>query len=314
MTQEGEAGASSRQAEWTRRPERGAPWIMRLMTRLSLFVGRRASRPILHGIVWYFLAFSPAARRASRLYLRRALGREPGWRDLYRHFHAFASTIHDRVYLLKGRFDLFDIVLHGEEHLACAQDDRRGIVLMGAHLGSFEAIRAIGRLRPGVRAAMLMYEDNARMINALLADINPEAARDIIPMGHFDAMLKVRDRLEAGDWVGILADRTVGGERVRRLPFLGAPAALPVGPFRLAAILRRPTVFMLGLYRGGSRYEIHFSPLADFGERSPESREAAIEAAMRRYVELLELHCRDAPYNWFNFFDFWRAGENGERP
>jgi predicted LPLAT superfamily acyltransferase len=306
--------APPRTAEWTRRPERGAPWIMRLMIRISLRVGRRASRPILHGIALYFLAFAPAARRASRAYLRRALAREPGWRDLYRHFHVFACTIHDRVYLLNGRFDLFDIGLHGEEGIAGALAENRGIFLMGAHLGSFEAIRAVGRLRPGLRAAMLMYEENARMINALLADINPAAAREIIPMGRFDAMLKVRDRLEAGEWVGILADRTLSGERVRRLPFLGDEASLPLGPFRLAALLRQPAVFMLGLYQGGDRYEIHFEPLADFSQCAPEQREAAIAAAMRRYAELLESHCRRAPYNWFNFFDFWRAADAEEKP
>ena len=106
--------------------------------------------------------------------------------------------------------------------------------------------------------------------------------------------------------VGILADRSLGSDSTRSLPFLGAPAALPVGPFRMAAILRRPVLFMVGLYGGGNRYDIHFETVADFSHIPAGGREAAVHAAMARYVELLEKYCHAAPTNWFNFFDFWQ--------
>jgi predicted LPLAT superfamily acyltransferase len=88
---------------------------------------------------------------------------------------------------------------------------------------------------------------------------------------------------------------------------LDEEAHLPLGPFRMAAILRRPVVFMAGLYLGGNRYEIHFEKLADFSDVSRGQREAMMGQAMTRYAEMLGHHCRQAPYNWFNFFPFWRA-------
>jgi predicted LPLAT superfamily acyltransferase len=295
------------QAEWARRPERSNLATMRLMTWISLRLGRPAGRVVVYGIAAYFLAFSPAARRSSRGYLRRALGREPGWGGLFRHFLDFASTIHDRIYLLNDRFDLFDIAVRGEALVAQAGADGRGVLLMGAHLGSFEVVRAIGRHQPGLRMAMLMYEDNARKLNAMLAAINPRAQQEVIPLGQVGSMLKVRDRLEEGALVGLLGDRTLGGEPASRVLFLGRPAQLPAGPFRLAALLGRPVVFMAGLYLGGNRYEVHFEPLADFSQTPPGGREAAVAAAIERYAALLDRHCRSAPYNWFNFFDFWAA-------
>ena len=72
---------------------------------------------MLHLIAAYFLLFAPASRRASSNYLRRALGRPARWRDLYRHFFTFAATIHDRIYLVNRRFDLFDFEVHGEDTL-----------------------------------------------------------------------------------------------------------------------------------------------------------------------------------------------------
>ena len=293
-------------AAWASRPERGSMALLRFMTWLSLRAGRRATRVIVYGIAAYFLLAAPAARRASRDYLRRALGREPGWGDLFRHILAFATTIHDRVYLLNGRFDLFDISMHGEPLLATAVAQGGGAFLMGAHMGSFELIHALGRRARGVRAAMVMYEDNARKINAMMGAINPAAHQDVIPLGHVDSMLNVRKELDDGVFVGVLGDRTLGDDTTTPVPFMGETAALPVGPFRMAAVLRRPVIFMVGLYLGGNRYAVHFEPLADFSDTPREERAAAIEAALSRYVALLEAHCRAAPYNWFNFFDFWR--------
>ena len=298
-------------AEWQQRPERSSLFMLRLMTWLSLRLGRGASRVVLYVIAAYFLAFAPTARRMSRDYLRRVLQLAApaavGWRHLFRHFLCFASVIHDRIYLLNGRFELFDIRVHNQDLIDKVVADGQGVFLRGAHLGSFEVLRAIGRQQPGLRVAMAMYEENARKINAALGAINPEAQQDIVALGHIDSMIQVHELLGQGTVVGMLGDRSLGQDDTRAFDFLGEPAELPLGPFRMAAILRRPVLFMTGLYRGGNRYDIHFEALADFSKVPPRGRTLAVQAAMARYAALLAYYCRSAPYNWFNFFDFWHA-------
>jgi predicted LPLAT superfamily acyltransferase len=288
--------------------------MLRVMTWISLRLGRRAGRVALHPIASYFLLFAPASRRASRNYLGRALGRRPHWRDLYRHFFTFAATIHDRVYLVNRRFELFDIQVHGEDALLRQLAGGNGLFLMGAHLGSFEVIHATGRKHTDLRVAMVMHQDNAQKINAMLAAINPEAVQDIIDLGHIDSMLTLRARLDEGCAVGMLADRTLGDDTLYPVQILGTSANLPSGPFRIAALLRRPVVFMTGLYLGGNRYAIHFDPLADFSTVASGQRDAAVETAMARYAALLDQYCRKAPYNWFNFFDFWQPAPTTTAP
>ena len=219
---------------------------------------------------------------------------------------SFASTIHDRIYLLNDRFDLFDIEMVGEAAVSAAARSQPGVLLIGAHLGSFEALRAVGRGQGGLPVAMLMYEENARKINATLEAINPAASQDIIPLGRMDSMLQARDKLDAGYAVGMLADRSLGDDATIACDFLGQPAPFPVGPWRMAALLRRPVFLMTGLYLGGNRYRLHFEPLADFSQTPRAERDAAIRAAMQRYADRLSHFCRQAPYNWFNFFDFWQ--------
>ena len=295
---------------WTQRKERSNIPLMRFMTWLSLRLGRRVSRIVLSPASAYFMLFSPAACKASRAYLTRALGRPATWLDVWRHLIVFGATIHDRIYLLNDRFDLFDLRVHGREVMRDTLAEGHGAFLMGAHLGSFEVMRALGRTQPNLRVAITMYEDNARRTSKILASINPAAKQDVIGLGQVDSMLKVREYLDTGSMIGILADRTILGDTrdsVRRVDFLGAPAAFPLGPLHMAAMLRRPVIFMTGLYRGGNRYDIHFETLADFSKVERGKRAAEVQAALTRYAALLEKHCHAAPYNWFNYFDFWHA-------
>ena len=290
-------------AEWTRRSELGSLSLLRFMVWLSLRAGRGPTRLLLHPIAAYFLCCAWSARRASRLFLERCLGRRPTVRELYGLFLSFASAVHDRVYFLKGRFDLFEIEVNGAEHF-----DARGALLMGAHLGSFEVLRACGRFMAHREVAMAMYEENARKVNAVLAAIEPAAARDIIALGRIDSMLELGARLDAGALVGVLADRTLGEEAAIAVPFLGKPARFPLGPMRVAAALKRRVFFMTGLYRGGNRYEIHFEPLADFsdlGDAPRAEREPRVRDAVAEYARRVEHYSRAAPNNWFNFHDFW---------
>jgi predicted LPLAT superfamily acyltransferase len=294
------------EAEWRNRRERGSVLLLRVMTFISLRLGRRAGRLILLGIAGYFFLFAPAARRASLDYLPRVLGRRPRARDRFRQVMSFATTIHDRVYLLNERFELFDLEILGEEAVAARLQAGGGAFLLGAHLGSFEVTRAIGRRRRGLRVAMVAYEDNARKLNAMLAAINPAAKVDTVALGTVEAMLKVRDLLAQGVFVGMLGDRTPGGEPVLTVPFLGAPARFPLGPMRVAALLGKPVILMLGLYRGGNRYHVVFEQIADFAAVGPRDREAAVRDAVIRYVARLEHYCRLYPYNWFNFYRYWQ--------
>jgi len=295
------------QSEWVGHRERGSAALLRVMAFISLRLGRTLSRVPLYGIAVYFFLFAPGARRHSRSYLRLALGRAPRARDRFRQILSFATTIHDRVYLIDGQFELFNITLEGEERMRMQAHSGRGALLMGAHMGSFEVMHCLGRRQSGLSVAMAMYEANARKINATLAAVNPRLVSDIVPLGRIDAMLNIAQRLDEGALVGVLGDRTLGQEPVQAVTLLGERAYLPTGPMRAAAILRCPVYFMAGLYRGKNDYHVVFEPIADFSEIAAAARPAAVQGAIERYAALLDRYCRSDPYNWFNFFDFWRA-------
>src|SRR6185312_16083867 len=86
-------------SRWAELPERGTPALLRLTGWIALQIGRPFARVLLYPIALYFLVTGQVARSASREYLSRITGRPPRWWDVFRHFHCFAATILDRIYL-----------------------------------------------------------------------------------------------------------------------------------------------------------------------------------------------------------------------
>ena len=301
------AGPRLSAARWTARPERGSALLLDVMMFVALRLGRPLAHRLLYLIAGYFYVFAPRARRYGREYLRRVLGREPTALEGYRQVFTFAVTILDRLYLTRERYDLLEISIEGEELMRAALEHGRGAFLLGAHLGSFEMMSAVGRRQPGLRVALAMYTGNSSRIADRFGFGPAASATEIVPLGHLESMLRIHECLEEGSFVGMLADRSFGDSPAESVTFLGGPALFPTGPMRAAAALRRPVIFMAGLYLGGNRYRVVFLPLADFSQPSPLGRRQAVRAAIERYVTLLEQCCREDPYNWFNFYDFWGA-------
>lgn len=303
---------------WATQGERSNMLALSVMAWIAVNLGRRVARWVLWPITLYFMLFGPTARRHSVRYLGRVLGRPPTWRDRWRHIHTFASTVLDRIYFVRGGMQQFDLKLTGEELVDASLAEGRGAFLLGAHVGSFEALHAVGESRPGLRVAMVMYPDNAVMIHRVLASVAPDFQLGIIPIGRPGSTLLIRDWLDGGGLAGLLGDRQLGaeasaqglvGSRHSGVPmnFLGQPAPFADGPLRLAQLLRRRVIFMVGLYLGGNRYDVRFLELADFRERVADeaTRERQVREALQRYVNFLESLVHEAPYNWFNFLDFW---------
>lgn len=308
MLRKSSLGASSEESQkhWKTQGERGNMFVLRLITWIALHLGRRIARCILVPVVAYFLITSPRARRASTKFLSRIPNQAHGLKAVFQHLYVFATVTLDRVYLLNGRLNLFDIEIKDDNNMALGTAaSGAGLFLMGAHFGSFESVRSIARDYPSLKMVLLMYEENARNIKQLLSAINPNIEQDIISLGQPRAMLQVKEQITEGALIGVLADRSLDAMGNVRVNFLGSDANFPTGPFRMAAMLQHPVYFMTGVFEGGNRYSVYLEPIADFSI-PVENKEAAVNQAILRYVEILEKHCKNAPYNWFNYFDFWQ--------
>jgi predicted LPLAT superfamily acyltransferase len=290
---------------WTALPERGTPASLRLIAWIAVHIGRPAARLLLYPITLYFLISARAARRVSYEYLKRVRGRPPHWWNVFRHFHCFAATILDRVYLLRGEFEHFDVTLHEKEILHGQIESGKGCILLGSHFGSFEVLRTLGVTQQDFPLKVLMDIAHNQNITRFLDALNHKIASTVIVPDRPDTLLRVKESLDAGFLIGMLGDRLSSCDKTTQCQLFGAPATFPAGPILISAMMHCPVILFFGLYRGGKRYEIYFEHFAQEVLLNRDCRAEDIQRWMQLYVDRLEHYARLAPYNWFNFYTFW---------
>lgn len=294
------------QQDWRSHKERATPRMVRFIVWLAANVRRPFVRPFLYPIVGYFMLTSRDSRAASRDYLRRTLGHEPAWIDQWRHLFAFASCTLDRIYMLGERFQDIDIDVHRPENVRAIVARDPGVLLFVAHFGSPEALRVIGNKRH-LPLSILLDRNHGKMLTELLEQVNPALASTVIDASERGPtlVLKLKEALESGRMVGIMADRSLASDRSVEVDFLGGRARLPVGPWHLAHALQVPIVLGFGCYLGDNRYAAHYELFAEKIALPRGDRDAAVKQLAQRYAKRLEYYAHLAPYNWFNFYDYW---------
>lgn len=289
---------------------------MRAMLAALRWLPRWCLVPVARLVSLYFMLTGREARTASRDYLSRYAraypddGIAPGPLTSYRHFAAFGDAILDRLAAWAGKLRTGDIEFENRDEYQRLVDSRRGVLLLGSHLGNIEMCRALCSLDRIVRVNALAHTRHAGKINRLLDEAGAADFR-LWQVSDLDAAmaLDLRSRVERGEWVVVAADRQpLHGGRTVPANLLGRPAAFPIGPYVLAALLGCPVYLMFCLrVRGRHRFLVEpFVERVAWQHRN--DREAVIAQLAQRYASRVEYHLRMAPLQWFNFYPFW-SGE-----
>ena len=293
-------------SNWQEVPEAGSGAAIRFVVWIARVLGRTLLHIVLAPIAAYFMVTRGADRRASRDYLTRVLERPPRLGEIFRHFYTFARVIADRIYFVSGNTSGIDVQVYGAEPLQELVDRGEGGIVLSAHLGSFEAARVLGAEVRGVVLRMVLDKRINQNLVTGLESVNPEFSAAIIDLNQAPATLAldISGALKKGEWIGFLSDRTTADGRTETVDFLGSPARFAVGPLLIAAMFKVPLISVFSLYRDGG-YEVHCEILSSAVDVPRAQRTEALRGYLGEFVNRLEKYVRMAPFNWFNFFDFW---------
>ncbi len=300
-------------AEWYKIPEAGTVLGIRLVVLIARAFGRRLAGWILYIPALYYALVRGHARRASRDYLGR-VGQPATFANIVRHLHTFAQVSLDRLFFATGRVEPFQFEHFNHDRLVELSNSGRGVLLLGAHLGSFEVMRCRAK-EFSIPINVVVDFSNARRISGVLRALAPDVDTRLISLvpDPLAAMLAIRSAIDRGELVAILGDRQpqtqVGDSRAVVTEFLGGEAAFPAGPWLIAHTLRCPVYFVAGVYTRPNHYALHFEFLADEVRLDRRQRAADLARYAKTYAAMLETYTRSAPLNWFNFYDFWSHGE-----
>jgi predicted LPLAT superfamily acyltransferase len=298
--------------EWMRRPEGGGRFALWLMRTLALRLGRAPARFVLVFVAAYFVLRRGPERRASRAFLARAFGRPATLFEVWKHMFTFATVTLDRIFLLTEAFRGFEIRRYGLEAVERALGMHKGVLFVGGHVGSLEALRAVALERPDARVCPVIDLDQNPGVSALFNALNPQMARTIINSRQdgTSTALAIHEALQQGAIVTVLADRARPGNTLVDVDLLGARASLPTATWLLAASVKVPVVLCFGLYHGGRRYDLHFETFSDGLHVPRADRAHAVQDIVQRFADRMTYYVRLAPYNWFNFYDLWSESDH----
>lgn len=305
-----EEGPEEGRAEWLTTRERGTMLGFRAALLVLRLLGRRVTRGLAAMIAFYYTVFSRRVREVLREFHTRVTGETPGFWGVYRHVRTFAHVVLDRFLLSVRHEKLFEIERTGNHHLVELTESGRGALLMGSHVGSYDAMR-LSAQQERFRVHILGYFENARMVNSLLEELNPGHAERVIALepGNAKQMLKVKELIESGDVVAMAADRVGLNDKTIEVEFFGRKAAFPTGPWILASVLRCPVYLTFGLYSPPNRYHLFCEPFVERVVLPRKRRQEALRELVERYAARLEEFVRRSPNNWFNFYDYWALPE-----
>ncbi|MFT6925902.1 MAG: putative LPLAT superfamily acyltransferase [Psychromonas sp.] len=319
---------SKESKHWSKESERGTYYGMKILLGIYSLFGRGVFKQLLKVLMFYYTLTSKSTRETSLLYLNNLQKHAkklsvplPTKLTPYLHLSSFAETILDKMVAWKGDFSMDNLTVNDEQLLTSLIESKRGLFILGSHLGNLELCRALSARHHDLKINALVFTEHAQKFNAILRAINPKSELNVIQVNHVgpETAILLDEKINNGEWIVIVGDRTSTSKenRVVWTDFLGQPAPFPQGPFLLASILKAPVYLLFGL-RDESQKKVHYQVFFElFSERiilPRGNREAALQSVIADYAKRLEYYTMKAPLQWYNFFDFWHlSGKNDDK-
>ncbi|NMH27685.1 LpxL/LpxP family acyltransferase [Flavobacterium silvaticum] len=263
--------------------------------------GVRPAYFILNFVALYYFLFLPKVNKSMSYYFRQRLGYSK-WKTkmaLFKSYYTFGQTIIDKVAITSGVSNKFSYEFDGVELLLELLKEKKGAVLISAHIGNFEiAEHFFGELDLHFQINLVTTDMEHSAIRDYLASVTKKSAINfIIIKDDLSHIFEINAALARNELVCFTGDRYFPGNKVLTEEFLGEQANFPAGPFLIASRLRVPVVFVYVMKEPKLHYHLY--------ARLAEVRHRDEKALLRAYTESVGLMLKKYPYQWFNYFDFW---------
>lgn len=327
---------SEKTSHWSKIQEKGAGyWRLRLLLLMYRYFGRFVLQiAILPAVLGVFL-FSGSMRNFSGQYLQRIYKKkitqgdstfpEPNLWSVFKHFYTFADSLADKMVSWEGKIGLESLKIETPDGFNDFNEDikaKRGPFLICSHLGNIEVFRALGKLKTKdgtkERINIITQIAHSPFFSRFMAELHPEVETNLISAIdiNLDTVIFLKEILEKGEMVVSAGDRTAALNESKSLEveFLNEKASIPLGVFTLAILLESPIYFVFLLKEENKfqniSYKLYFykaQSLLESDQINTKKRKGKAEKLAQEFIIHLERLCLQYPFQWYNFFDFWKA-------
>jgi len=317
---------------WSQHKEKAAGyWHVKLLLVLFRLFPVIVLRVIAFPVGFFYFLFSKKARIESRRFLQRAAPfvEQPNTAKKcrsplgpLRHIVSFSLNLIEKLQSWGGKFQFKNIHFQDDdvEKLIHDLESGEGVFVITSHLGNIELLRGLASFnRTGVSRKIpitaVIDMKVSEKFSRMLRELNPQSSFDIINAGEIGPHTAVilEEKLEQGTLVTIAGDRTAVSSHANgknfMIPFLGEPAPFSPGIFYLAVLMKAPVYFVFALRRGDlsvkPEYDMHVHKSMLPLECSRKERFIQSSLLAESFAALLESYCKQTPFQWYNFYDFW---------
>ena len=256
---------------------------------------------ILYFVAFYFCFFAPESTKSSYYYFRKRLKYSTlkSIVSIYKSYYVFGQTILDKVAISSGLRNRFTYHFDGIEHLNETLANKKGGILISAHLGNFEIAEFfLDELEGDATINLLTTDAEHKAIKEYLDQyIKKSSTKFIILQEDLSHIFEMNAALAKNEIICMTGDRYARTAKLLSAPILGEKAQFPSGPFLMGSRLNVPVLFVYVMKETNKHYHL-YARKADFKKRDA-------EGLLANYIKSMEWIIEQYPLQWFNYFDFW---------
>jgi len=287
------------------RLERLGHWSFYITLRLF---GHKAAVILLWGVILVYVVLSRQIHKVTRYYLSRRFKDQSGiayWIHTFKNVFSFGKVLVERGWLGFSQHDRLHGKFEGKAKIVELIGRGNGLILLTGHVGNWQsALAHLGDLPVQVNALM-QYDQSAAAKHYFDLKRGKRSFEIIDVNSEFGGMIDAMAALNRGEIVTIMGDRLVKGSS-SEVEFLGEPVKVPDSAYLLAASAKAPVAVVFAAKTGLESYHLkvwdYFYP--KYNSRS--ERQKMMKEGSERYFKALEEYLKIYPYQWYNFYDFWK--------
>jgi len=287
----------------------GSSWQHQFFYLMIRIGGRHLAYLFLMFVVTYYMLLRPDQRRKTLPYLEHRFPREGHlrrWGQSYRMSYALGQSLIDRAIVGIMGPGSMKAKLHGQEEVLALEQEGQGLIVLGAHVGCWQAAMAPLSLFSGP-VNMLMQRETGDVDRHYFEHQGQKPPYKIIdPRGDLGGVLEMMAALKRGEVLSIMGDRMLGEDiNGVEVDFLGGRVTMPFSAYKLASVTGAPIVVLLSFKTGAGSYELKTYTVIRVPGNLGRGKEVYIPY-VQQFATALENYCHEHAFQFFNFFDMWQ--------
>lgn len=264
-------------------------------------IGIKAAYTVLVFVAFYYVLTSWTSNKAIYDYLKnkQGLSTTKAVLGVFKSYFTFGQIIIDKIAIGAGLRNKFTYEFDGIEILKQLLEQKKGGVLISAHVGNFEiAEHFFADIDFDCQINLVTTDLEHTAIKAYLESISKKSTvKFIIVKDDMSHIFDINNALSNNELICFTGDRYFEGSKTLEANLLGAQAKFPAGPFLIASRLKVPVAFVYVMKEPNLHYHLY--------TREAQFKQRDAQALLNEYCESVTTIVKKYPYQWFNYFKFW---------